>query len=75
MRRTTLIAASIVSVLVIGYGGWLSSASSGAVTPAALVAATAPARPTSPTAARTARTEASPARPPRTELPITGNQT
>lgn len=28
MRRITLIAASIVSVLVIGYGGWLSSASS-----------------------------------------------
>jgi hypothetical protein len=30
MRRTTFIAASIVSVLVIGYGGWLSSAESGA---------------------------------------------
>jgi len=30
MRRTTFIAALIVSVLVIGYGGWLSSAESGA---------------------------------------------
>ena len=29
MRRTTLIAASTVSVLVIGYGGWLSAANSG----------------------------------------------
>jgi hypothetical protein len=29
MRRITFIAASIVSVLVIGYGGWLSSAESG----------------------------------------------
>ncbi|HET6293929.1 MAG TPA: hypothetical protein VFG33_11160 [Kribbella sp.] len=29
MRRLTLIVASIVSVLVIGYGGWLSSAESG----------------------------------------------
>jgi hypothetical protein len=30
VRRLTFIAASIVSVLVIGYGGWLSSAASGA---------------------------------------------
>jgi hypothetical protein len=30
MRRLTFIAASIVSVLVIGYGGWLSAADSGA---------------------------------------------
>ena len=29
MRRLTLIAASIVSVLVIGYGSWLSSAETG----------------------------------------------
>jgi hypothetical protein len=29
MRRLTLIAASIVSMLVIGYGGWLSSAETG----------------------------------------------
>jgi len=28
MRRITFIAASIVSVLVIGYGSWLSSAES-----------------------------------------------
>ena len=28
MRRTTFIAALIVAVLVIGYGGWLSSVSS-----------------------------------------------
>jgi hypothetical protein len=26
MRRTTLIAGLLVSILVIGYGGWLSSA-------------------------------------------------
>jgi hypothetical protein len=29
MRRTTFLAASIVSVLVIAYGGWASSAGSG----------------------------------------------
>jgi hypothetical protein len=28
MRRTTFIAALLVAVLVIGYGGWLSSVSS-----------------------------------------------
>jgi len=29
MRRITIIATSIISVLVIGYGGWLSAADSG----------------------------------------------
>jgi hypothetical protein len=28
MRRTTLVAGLLASALVIGYGGWLSSASS-----------------------------------------------